>query len=88
MFIGVRDESGADVYPVMYTWSTAKKVAGTTVYYTHEKNEDADKVYIPGPTNEHLYVYVSIHISLYIINTCFKQSSDKNKERFTRDKVS
>ena len=57
---GVKDEAGHDVYPVMYTWSTAKEAAGTTVYYTHEKNEDADKVYIPGPTNEHLYVYVSI----------------------------
>ena len=88
MFIGVRDESGADVYPVMYTWSTAKKVAGTTVYYTHEKNEDADKVYIPGPTNEHLSVYVSIHISLYIVNTCSSNRVIRTKKMFTRDKVS
>lgn len=61
-FTGVKDEAGADVYRVGYTWSTAKQVAGTTVYYTHEKNEDADKVFIPGPTNEHLYVYVSIFV--------------------------
>ena len=57
--IGVKDEAGHDVYPVMYTWSTSRNVAGTTVYYKHEKNQDADKVLIPGPTNEHLYVYVS-----------------------------
>jgi len=56
-FLGVKDEAGKNVYPVGYTWSTTREAAGTKVYYTHEKNEDADKVYIPGPTNEHLYVY-------------------------------
>ncbi|XP_068685317.1 A disintegrin and metalloproteinase with thrombospondin motifs 6-like [Montipora foliosa] len=56
-FLGVKDEANNDVYPVMYTWSTNRKAAGTTVYYKHEKNEDADKVFIPGPTNQHLYVY-------------------------------
>ena len=55
---GVKDEAGKDVYPVGYTWTTTREAAGTTVYYTHEKNEDADQVYIPGPTNQHLYVYV------------------------------
>ena len=42
----------------MRTWSTSKHAAGTIVYYYHEKNEDADRVFIPGPTNEHLQVYV------------------------------
>lgn len=56
--IGVKDEAGKDVYPVVYTWSTIRDAAGTKVYYTHEKNQDADKVFIPGPTNQHLYVYV------------------------------
>ena len=55
---GVKDEDGKNVYPVGYTWSTTREAAGTQVYYTHVKNEDADKVYIPGPTNQHLYVYV------------------------------
>jgi len=78
-FLGVRDESGADVYPVMYTWSTAKKVAGTTVYYTHEKNEDADKVYIPGPTNEHLYVYYIQYVARQPVDYTLKEPvSDGN----------
>ena len=55
---GAKDEDGKNVYPVGYTWSTTREAAGTQVYYTHVKNEDADKVYIPGPTNQHLYVYV------------------------------
>lgn len=56
---GVKNEANQNVYNVGYTWSTTAEAAGTKVYYTHEKNEDADKIYIPGPTNAHLYVYVS-----------------------------
>lgn len=59
IYAGVKDEKNHDVYPVVYTWSTTRNAAGTIVYYTHEKNQDADQVFIPGPTNEHLYVYVS-----------------------------
>ena len=59
IYAGVRDEKGHDVYPVGYTWSTRRNAAGTIVYYKHEKHQDADEVFIPGPTNEHLYVYVS-----------------------------
>ena len=55
---GVKDDSGKDIYPVTRTWSISKHAAGTIVYYYHEKNEDADRVFIPGPTNEHLQVYV------------------------------
>lgn len=56
-FLGVKDEDGKNVYPVGHTWSTTREAAGTKVYYTHVKNEDADKVYIPGPTNQRLNVY-------------------------------
>ncbi|XP_078380418.1 A disintegrin and metalloproteinase with thrombospondin motifs 6-like isoform X1 [Oculina patagonica] len=56
-FLGVKDEAGNNVYPVGYTWSTTREAAGTKVVYYHEKNEDADRVFIPGPTNAHLYVY-------------------------------
>lgn len=56
-FLGVKDEWNENVYNVGYTWSTTVDAAGTKVYYTHEENEDADKVFIPGPTNAHLKVY-------------------------------
>ena len=56
----MKNEANQNVYNVGYTWSTTAEAAGTQVYYTHEKNEDADKIYIPGPTNAHLYVYVSL----------------------------
>ncbi|XP_029190426.2 A disintegrin and metalloproteinase with thrombospondin motifs 6-like isoform X4 [Acropora millepora] len=62
-FLGVRDDEGHDVYPVAYTWSTRRNAAGTIVYYKHEKNQDADEVFIPGPTNEHLYVYYKQYVS-------------------------
>lgn len=62
-FLGVKDDKGHDVYPVVYTWSTRRNAAGTIVYYKHEKNQDADEVFIPGPTNEHLYVYYKQYVS-------------------------
>ena len=62
--IGVKDEAGNNVYPVGYTWSTTRDAAGTKVIYYHEKNEDADKVYIPGPTKAQLKVYVR-HFNVY-----------------------
>ncbi|KAJ7328150.1 metalloendopeptidase [Desmophyllum pertusum] len=62
-FLGVKNEAGKDVYPVGYTWSTSVPVAGTRVFYHHEKNEDADTVYIPGPTNQHIFVYYKQYVA-------------------------
>ncbi|XP_068708266.1 A disintegrin and metalloproteinase with thrombospondin motifs 6-like [Montipora foliosa] len=76
-FLGVKDEADQNVYPVMKTWSTSREAAGTTVYYKHNKNQDADEVFIPGPTNQHLYVYyleyvkrqpVSYRLNVPVIN--------------------
>ena len=39
------------------------KVAGTTVEYTHEGSQYADRVYIAGPTTEKLKLMVGIKYS-------------------------
>lgn len=62
-FLGVKDDSGKDIYPVTRTWSISKHAAGTIVYYYHEKYEDADRVFIPGPTDEHLQVYYKQYVA-------------------------
>ncbi|PFX33597.1 A disintegrin and metalloproteinase with thrombospondin motifs 6 [Stylophora pistillata] len=78
-FLGVKDGSGKDVYPVMYTWSTSKHAAGTIVYYYHEKNQDADRVFIPGPTNGHLEVYYKQFVARQPVDfTLNKPSGDKH----------
>jgi len=41
------------------SWSLDREVAGTKIFFKHEDNIYKDSIYIPGPTNAVLKVFVS-----------------------------
>ncbi|KAK3699418.1 hypothetical protein QZH41_018585, partial [Actinostola sp. cb2023] len=54
--LDAKDDKDAWIWNVP-SWSTAKDVAGTRVYYNHNDNQYKDSIFIPGPTKTKLKIY-------------------------------